>query len=84
MAYMYRCQFCKHVERREVAESFIPRCPCCPTGSLYRKKIKATVTEHECNDECRYAIGPICKCSCGGAHHGEGHMPGKCEDLATD
>src|SRR3990167_1729751 len=33
-------------------------------------KLKTRVTDRPCADDCQYAIGAKCECSCGGANHG--------------
>jgi hypothetical protein len=48
----------------------------CPVCKRHRKSahVVGTVTEHKCGAKCRSSKGPVCECSCGGAHHGGGFL----------
>jgi len=50
------------------------RCPECNAFLIGRELKGVYAPEIECNDSCRMATGPDCRCSCGGAHHGEGNL----------
>jgi hypothetical protein len=48
------------------------RCPVCGHFSLEVSMVRATISETTpCRQACTDAMTPNCKCSCGGAHHGE-------------
>lgn len=47
----------------------------CPNCRLYLDpvEVKAVVTNHSCDEKCKTAEGSLCRCSCGGKHHGEAY-----------
>ena len=38
---------------------------------LHGRRVRVTLTNGPCGPDCREATGSTCRCSCGGANHGE-------------
>lgn len=46
------------------------RCPVCGHSGQRGREITAEVADDvPCNERCRTAVGPECRCACGGANH---------------
>ena len=39
------------------------------------RKVRATLSNAPCTEDCWHAKGNVCACSCGGKNHGIGHEP---------
>ena len=66
--------FLRHDETGKRIWSNEEVCPGCGFRPFVAHEVVGKVTEHTCGAKCRNAKGPICDCSCGGAHHGEGFL----------